>query len=109
MLLGDAAVATVDPIMAWLQLIMQTGGLGLAFYMVAVLAPRLLKEAREERASRDGWMQTMLDKNEAGSEKRTKMLARSFKRSAAKIEAVVGTACHANRIPLSEKNKENHP
>lgn len=109
-LLAQAA-DTATPLGGWGSLVLQGGAFGLLTYIVAYLAPQLMKESRKEREARDQLFNTVMDalqtrfddrnravvKEIVGAVKdQTQILATALRSSSERIEGAVSNACKAN-------------
>ena len=99
-----ADVAPADPLAMWGGLILQGGAFGLLTYIVVVFAPRVMRDAREERESRDKAFSSTIDALQTRFEARnqevitsikeqTQILATALNSSSSRIESSVSNIC----------------
>lgn len=69
-----------DPLAGWGTLLLQGGAFGLLCIVVVYLAPKAMKEAKEERAARDATFQALVELMQTKFEDRNKLMTAAIEK-----------------------------
>jgi hypothetical protein len=84
-LLAQVIASPGDPTANWAWILLQGGSFGLLCFIVMVLAPKIIKEAREERQNRDRQFELIVDKLQLSFESRARDLITALEKQTGTI------------------------
>lgn len=95
--------AEIEPVPSYVQLVVQTGGLGIAawlIYLLSVTIPKVLTSiqaerdtATKEREARDNRFEKVISTITDSHERTSRKTRAEFRRGFQRVEAAVSTAC----------------
>lgn len=99
-------IAQTDPLNGWFGVILQGGAFALLTYIVVWMAPDALKQAREERQSRDAIFSAIIDVIQLKTDERNKELIEAIRSQTTTLTVAIGNSC---RYPAPMGSRSDGP